>query len=407
MPTSRRWQTRPSPGQMINHPAVLAEAQRDYDGVRPQKRVVDGLTIVTYSRPRVYLDREAWEMLPAEGVLLMRVRPTGGKKFALAFTSQELEQTFGEVRKTESWDAGCYHFPTEPPAARAFLVGSASPDRNTPARSVPTPITLTSRPATAKSAQPATKPDASVGFDEWAAWWYARLGARPESAEYLAAVSAWRNAWRPSQVRGVLLAESHVAERQNDSGIRVRANISGISGLPAQYVRLVYCLGYGESDICSRTPIKNSGTVQYWDILGQVARRQNQPRKSVSTLSDRLRWKVTVLRELQARGIWLQDASPLGLYLGSGARISPRLQSELMRDGYTRWVWPSVKEDRPEKVWVIGSGVLSTLKGLPGIDRERMIIQPQGDRNQPGRHLEGLLRMAADLNSLTQNQISA
>jgi hypothetical protein len=109
---------------MIDDPAVIAEARREYDGVRPQTRLVDGLTIVTYSRSRVYLDREAWEMLPADGVLLIRVRPTGGEKFALAFTAGELETTFGEVRQTASWEAGCYHFPTDPPAARAFVVRS-------------------------------------------------------------------------------------------------------------------------------------------------------------------------------------------------------------------------------------------------------------------------------------------
>jgi hypothetical protein len=130
MPNFRRWQTRPSPGQMINHPAVLTEARREYDGVKPHKRVVDGVTIVTYSRTRVYLDREAWEMLPADGVLLIRVRPTTGKKFALALTPRELEQTFGEVKLTASWETGCYHFPTDPPAATAFVVGSVSGNNN-------------------------------------------------------------------------------------------------------------------------------------------------------------------------------------------------------------------------------------------------------------------------------------
>ena len=120
----RRWQTRPGRGSMTSHPAVLAEARRQYDGVRPQKREVEGQTIVTYSRTRVHLDREAWEMLPADGVLLIRVRPTGGEPFALALTAQELERTFGEVKATRSWeDAGCYHFPEPPPACAAFVVG--------------------------------------------------------------------------------------------------------------------------------------------------------------------------------------------------------------------------------------------------------------------------------------------
>jgi hypothetical protein len=387
---------------MINHPAVMAEARREYDGVRPQRRVVDGLTIVTYSRPRVYLDREAWEMLPADGVLLMRVRPTGGTKFALAFTAQELEQTFGEVKKTDSWLTGCYHFPVEPPAARAFVVGRAGGGSTKSERSMPAGNRSVSRPPATFFAPREIKDPAapSSNFDVWAGRWYARIGARAESPEYLAGVSAWRNVWRPSRVRAVLLAESHVAEREGDIAVRVRNDITGVPGLPTQYVRLVYCLGYGESGICTGQPATNSGAIQYWDILGQVALGENQPRKRDSLLRDRLRWKVAVLRALQEQGIWLQDASPLGLYLGSGKRVNPRLQDVLVRDGYTQWVWPTVKDDRPERVWVIGSGVLRTLYGLPGIDPDRMIIQPQGDRSQPGRHREGLLRMATDLRDL-------
>jgi hypothetical protein len=180
--------------------------------------------------------------------------------------------------------------------------------------------------------------------------------------------------------------------------VKVRTDSIGVKGLPSQYVRLVYCLGYGESQICTPEPRRNVGTIQYWDILGQVACGEDQPRKGSSSIRQRLRWKITVLLELQRRGIWLQDASPLGVYLGSGERVDPTLQVGLLRDGYRRWVWPSVKDDLPEKVWVIGSGVVAALTGLPGIDPARTITQPQ-DR-VPGRHREGLARMSADLRSL-------
>ena len=59
-------------------------------------------------------------MLP----LLMRDRPTGGERFALALTAQELERAVGQVKLDRSWEeARCYHFPVDPPATRAFLVG--------------------------------------------------------------------------------------------------------------------------------------------------------------------------------------------------------------------------------------------------------------------------------------------
>lgn len=243
-----------------------------------------------------------------------------------------------------------------------------------------------------------TLPPRSSDFDDWASWWYKRLGARPESAAYLAGVAAWRNAWRPKRVRALLLAESHVAQRDGDLRSRVRTDWAGIRDLPSQYVRLVYCLGYGEPGICSPPAQGNSGTWQFWNIFGQIARGENQPSKSSSSLSSRLRWKLAVLSHLQSRGIWLQDASPLGLYLGSGRRVDPRSQVELIRDGYQRWVWPTVEADHPEKAWVIGRGVAGALAGLPGIDPDRVITQPQ-DR-EPGRHLAGLAQMREDLRHL-------
>lgn len=78
---------------------------------------------MTYTRTRLLLDRAAWESLPSDGVLLLRIRPRGGQPFALALTRAELEETFGEVRETGSWDeVRCYHFAKLPPAAEAFRV---------------------------------------------------------------------------------------------------------------------------------------------------------------------------------------------------------------------------------------------------------------------------------------------
>jgi len=108
---------------MVEHPTVVAAA-RIWDSNRhPRLTERSGLPIVSYCRTRVYLDRDAWEMLPPDGVLLMRVQPADAPRFVLALTADELEEAFGEVRATASWrDARCYHFPSEPPAARAFVV---------------------------------------------------------------------------------------------------------------------------------------------------------------------------------------------------------------------------------------------------------------------------------------------
>jgi hypothetical protein len=108
---------------MVEDPGVVAEA-RIWDSHRnPRLTESRGLPIVSYCRTRVYLDRDAWEMLPPNGVLLMRVESNHGPRFVLALTADELESIFGEVRATASWRAArCYHFRDEPRAARAFVV---------------------------------------------------------------------------------------------------------------------------------------------------------------------------------------------------------------------------------------------------------------------------------------------
>ncbi len=389
---------------MIAHPTVVAAASVWDSSRHPRLAQRSGIPIVSYCRTRVHLDRDAWEMLPPDGVLLMRVEPAVGSRFVLAFTPDELESVFGEVRSTASWrDARCYHFPTEPPAARAFVVETKGTPPSISAEAVPRSISQVTGPMFSQAspavsvAQAGGRVGASsrdmspASFPSWAAEWYARLDARPESNAYLHAVTAWRNVWRPDRVRIVLLAESHVGEHPGDFRIGVTSLAWIGRSLPDPYVRLIYCLGYGESEICTRRPESNGGTPQFWNIFGQVALGQSPPRKAESSLRDRLRWKVRVLEELRQRGIWLQDASPLGVYLGQGQRLDHRQYVKLLRDGYQRYVWPSFEKDAPEQVWVIGKGVLAALAGLPGIDPACVISQPQ-DRNR-AQHLAGLERL--------------
>jgi hypothetical protein len=74
------------------------------------------------------MKRDAWEMLPEDGVLVQWIRPKGQAPWAMALTRPELERSFGEVRVSASWDAvRCYHFPAEPPAARSFRVCESGP----------------------------------------------------------------------------------------------------------------------------------------------------------------------------------------------------------------------------------------------------------------------------------------
>lgn len=236
-------------------------------------------------------------------------------------------------------------------------------------------------------------------LDDVATWARERalaVGAAPESPENLAAVHAWREAWRPKRVRVLLVAESHVAPLDGDAAVRVHADAGGARVLPERYTRLVYCLGYGEDSMCSPSPRGNgSGTWQYWDLFGQLARGlgQTQPRKAQSTAAARMRWKVDTLELLRDRGIWLADASVMALYAGSRRRVAnPKRCTAIVRESWERFVWPDVEGDRPEEVWIVGRGVASALAGAAGL-REIAGVIDQPQSREVARYQSGVAEM--------------
>jgi len=84
---------------------------------------INGRVVIAYSRTRAFIDRDAWEALPSDGLLLLRVWPRGTSSSWFALTRPELERTFDEVRKTRSWNSvRHYHFRVFPAALEAFRV---------------------------------------------------------------------------------------------------------------------------------------------------------------------------------------------------------------------------------------------------------------------------------------------
>lgn len=247
------------------------------------------------------------------------------------------------------------------------------------------------------------------GEGAWAASWAKRLGGRAESAHYLASVAAWRNAWRPAQVRVLLVAESHVAEAPGDVEVSVDPPKWAYRHLPTSFCRLVYCLGYGEPELCTPRPVNNDkGTIDFWDIFGAIAggSQNAQPRKGSSTpLEHRLQWKLDVLTWLKQHGVWLVDACAAGVCISGGIRaVDGRAYGEMVRDSFSRFVWPSVFKEPKQQVWVIGAGVKKALAPIdPALARLGFHIT--GAINQPGdhdrdRYLSGLGKMVSSLRAL-------
>ena len=188
----------------------------------------------------------------------------------------------------------------------------------------------------------------------------------PESVEIAIEVERHRWHWKPEQPKLILLAESHVFTTAQDLNFstdeaKVRSFLRPNASLPPDsFVRLVYCLAYGESELLSRQRphISNPGTLSYWDIFGRVAFRSPQPRREDGAeFKDRMRWKVDTLRALYKMGIWLLDASVHAIYLRNKVRLPLAIQQELHKqwwEGYGRFL---MRDCESSKVWVIGKMV--------------------------------------------------
>ena len=196
---------------------------------------------------------------------------------------------------------------------------------------------------------------------------------KPESVVVAIEVEKHRWCWKPKQPKLVLVAESHVftTEREtkfelDESKIRPILKPEAVL-LSNRFVRLVYCLAYGESELLvpQTPPISNTGTPLYWDIFGRVAFRCPQPRRDDGgNFDDRMRWKVDTLRELYRMGIWLLDGSVHAIFRREQGRLPPEIQQELHKqwwEGYGRYLLSTCESP---KVWVIGKKVYDCLSEL-------------------------------------------
>ena len=140
-----------------------------------------------------------------------------------------------------------------------------------------------------------------------------------ESFEVVKSVDEHRNFWKPNKVKVLLLAESHVFTRDSEHNNTMRYHeFPELRGCPAEYVKLVYCLGYGEKDLVN-VP-NNRGTPQFWKIFVSCLNQNIDSEGKKILLSQtteflqRIRNKISVLEQLKEKGIWLVDASIVALY---------------------------------------------------------------------------------------------
>ncbi|SPF41309.1 hypothetical protein SBA4_2690014 [Candidatus Sulfopaludibacter sp. SbA4] len=96
---------------------------------------------------------------------------------------------------------------------------------------------------------------------------------QPEDFAACWAAECHRQFWKPGRVRLTLIAESHVYTDHDDLKARIRSELlpPEAADAPSQYVRLIYCLAYGDSSILTRVPEQSNEHTKFWNLFAECA----------------------------------------------------------------------------------------------------------------------------------------
>ena len=188
-----------------------------------------------------------------------------------------------------------------------------------------------------------------------------------EPLDIVNTVNTYRQYWKPDNVKVILLAESHVYTSTDDFRRRLNLEKCGLQSYPDRYVRFVYCLGYGEDGLVDKKLANNHGTTDFWKIFFSAC-------NPVTSLSDfqsilkgttpfrtRIANKIGLIRQMREMGIWLLDASIIGI--NNNHHPSPKTYVEVLSICWHQYIRNIIEESAPDRIICIGKGVSKVLEG--------------------------------------------
>ena len=211
-----------------------------------------------------------------------------------------------------------------------------------------------------------------------------------ESFTVVKSVNEHRNFWKPDKIKVLLLAESHVFTRDSEHDNTMRYyGFPELRECPTGYVKLVYCLGYGEKDIVNVQT--NRGTPQFWKIFVSCLNQNFDSEGKKILLSQtpeflqRIRNKISVLEQLKEKGVWLVDASIVALYNDTRKPDSDMME-RIIKISWKSYVSKLIQDANPEKIIVIGKRVHKILERELKQTNIQIHVQsqPQGIRTKTG-----------------------
>lgn len=107
---------------LFEHPVIRDLLAGPTPGTRPDFHIREGVSVAVYRSARLTFRRDAIEMLPPGGILLIRVVRGAGPQYDVAMTREDFEANFGNVIRSRSWEARRSYDLLAPPAiALAFI----------------------------------------------------------------------------------------------------------------------------------------------------------------------------------------------------------------------------------------------------------------------------------------------
>jgi hypothetical protein len=222
------------------------------------------------------------------------------------------------------------------------------------------------------------------------------VGDDIESFEVVNAVDKYRQFWKPDDVKVVLLAESHIFTEEDEFKCKLNRSNLNLDGYPKNYVRFVYCLAYGENKLLEDEGCinGNNGSWQFWkDLYSCIHKIEANDdfgpvlKGGTPNFSRRIENKVILLQTLKKCGVWLVDASIIGLYKSNvyGTSEYQRRKREVIAHCWNNHTKHVLKKANSDFIICIGKGVGGLLgqhlNEKPSNGRYEILPQPQGRRN--------------------------
>ena len=178
-----------------------------------------------------------------------------------------------------------------------------------------------------------------------------------EQREVVQLVHDYRMFWKPPHhVNILLLAESH---KYTDLEItQYEHEFDELPEYPHRYVRFVYCLSYGASHRLNVPPaINNNGTWQFWNLFNESVHGEYRVTHNTNR-EDKIQQKIALLRQMQNQGVWLLDASIMGL---CRIRAGSDEYDSIMQHSLNNYCLPIIHDIDPERIIVVGKMVYDRL----------------------------------------------